>query len=385
MDWTPSRRDTITVQGDFVNGLSIPQGYLGPISFPDPLDFTKATFLTRWTHKVDDDTDWSAQCYYYDPYGRNRVVMETNANFDFDFQYHTRLERHDVVCGFGYRNDDENVTFTFGPFVMPVLDTEQIPSYFVQDTITLVEDRLFATVGSKFDHNSVTHFEYQPTAKLAWTPNERTSLWGAITRAVRTPSLHERLDSKTIKSEDMLSYELGCRRQPDDKFFWELSGFFSRYHNLLATRFPLFFPSENVGSADVYGFEHNATYQVSPTWHLTGSYSFCIERIEYPPGYNSDFTSGTTPRNQFYLQSGWDLGHDVTFDVMFRYVDSLRAGVQKYFVGDIRLAWRPRKNLEMSVVGQNLFDGPHYEFVDTGLAGATEVEPGVYGMISWRY
>ena len=310
--------------------------------------------------------------------------METNANFDFDFQYHVDRGRHDIVCGCGYRNDDEKLSLGFLPIPLHT-DSEQIPSYFIQDTITLVDDRLFATFGSKFDHNSITHFEYQPTAKLAWTPNERTSLWTAITRAVRTPALLERQYETGIQSEDVMTYEMGYRRQSNEKLFWELTAFYNRYQNLIGSRLPPVLPYENVGKADTYGFEYNATYEVNERWHLTGSYSFFIECIEYSPGYSSDLPDGATPRNQFYIQSGWDLGQDVTFDMMFRYVDSLVAGVEKYFVGDVRLAWRPRKNLELSVVGQNLLDGRHYEFVASEAAFPTEVKPGVYGMVSWRY
>lgn len=384
-DWTPSRQDTITIQGDLVNGESNPGGYiLPPFQLADPVGFQKTMFLTRWAHQIDEDTDWAAQCYYYNPYGKSNSILETNANFDFDFQYHAERGSHDIVCGCGYRNDAEKFSLGFLP-IPTHSGSEQIPSYFIQDTITLVDDRLFATFGSKFDHNSITHFEYQPTAKLAWTPNERTSLWSAITRAVRTPSLLERQYDTGIQSEDVMTYEVGYRRQANDKLFRELTAFYNRYQNLIGSRLPPILPYENVGKADTYGFEYNATYEVNERWHLTGSYSFFIECVEYPPGYSSNLSAGATPRNQFYIQSGWDLQHDVTFDLMFRYVDSLVAGVERYFVGDVRLAWRPRKNLELSVVGQNLFDGRHYEFVASQAAFPTEVKPGVYGMVSWRY
>jgi len=384
-DWTPSRQDTITLQGDLVKGDANSGGYIqSPSQLPDPRGFQKTTFLTRWAHQVDEDTDWAAQCYYYNPYGKSNTVLETNANFDVDFQYHAKRGSHDIVCGCAYRNDSERTMLTFLP-IPPASDSEQIPSYFIQDTITLVDDRLFATFGSKFDNNSVTHFEYQPTAKLAWTPDGRTSLWAAITRAVRTPSLMERQSYTGIQSEDMMAYEIGYRRQSNEKLFWELATFFNRYQNLIGSLLPPFPPSENIGKADTYGFEYNATYEVNQRWHLTGSYSFFIECVEYPSGYSSSIPEGATPRNQFYLQSGWDFGSNVTFDVMFRYVDSLMAGVEKYFVGDVRLAWRPRKNLELSVVGQNLFDGRHYEFISSEAANPTEVKPSVYGMVSWRY
>ena len=248
-----------------------------------------------------------------------------------------------------------------------------------------MEDRLFATFGSKFDNNNITNFEYQPSAKLAYTPDEKTSIWGAITRAVRTPSLYERAQSPDLQSEDLLSYEIGYRRQATEKYFWELSVFFNVYTNLIEQGGGMGMTTANVGDAQTYGFEYNSTYQVSPTWHLTGSYSFLIETLYVAPRYSTMLPAGANPRNQFYLQSGWDLGHDVTFDVMFRYVDSLAVGVENYFVGDIRLAWRPTRRLEVAVVGQNLFDGRHYEFVDSFSAKATEVEPGVYGIVSWRF
>jgi iron complex outermembrane receptor protein len=383
-DWTPSREDTMTMQGDFVDGVSNPEGYVLPFQQADSTDFKKASTLARWAHTIDDETNWQAQCYYYNPYGKSNRILETNANFDFDFQYEMKRGRHDIVWGGGYRNDEENLTFNEGMIIQRNVSSEQIPNYFVQDTITLVDDRLFATFGSKFDNNSVTHFEYQPTAKLAWTPNDHTSVWAAITRAVRTPSLLERAANSNLQSEDLLAYELGYRRQTTEKLFWELAVFYNRYNNLIATGGPRR-TTENVGDGGTYGFEYNTTYQVNPTWRLTGSYSFFIEYVEYPLDYQSNTTNGGTPRNQFYLQSGWDLGHDVTFDVMFRYVDSLIIGVEKYFVGDIRLAWRPKEHLEFSIVGQNLFDGRHYEFVDSGGAKATEVEPGVYGMAAYRY
>ncbi len=138
--------------------------------------------------------------------------------------------------------------------------------------------------------------------------------------------------------------------------------------------------------ADTYGFELNGNYEVSPWWHVTGSYSFFVENVEnvdYVAGFASFLLPpGNTPRNMAYLQSSWDLGRNVSFDMMFRYVDPLALGVDSYFVGDIRLAWHPTCNLELSLVGQDLYEGRHHA---PPPAGATEVEPGVYGMVTWDY
>ena len=64
-------------------------------------------------------------------------------------------------------------------------------------------------------------------------------------------------------------------------------------------------------------------------------------------------------------------------------------GVDSYLELDLRLGWKPRPNLEISLVGQNLFDDHHPEFVTEtrNQAGvlATEVSRGVYGKIVWRF
>jgi iron complex outermembrane receptor protein len=55
---------------------------------------------------------------------------------------------------------------------------------------------------------------------------------------------------------------------------------------------------------------------------------------------------------------------------------------------DLRLAWRPRKHLELAVVGQNLLQAYHYEFgptTETLGNEATEVPRGVYGTVTWRF
>jgi iron complex outermembrane receptor protein len=379
-DWTPTKIDTVTFEGDFFRGLDNQAGaYTPPTTQTPPMICRKTMFMLKWARAIDEDNDWAMETYYNDPFGKGTYVNVVDT-YDVDFQYHFKRNRHDIVWGVGYRNSNERWGYTSGAF--GVYDSEQIPNCFVQDTITLVDDKVFATVGSKFDYSSVTYFDYQPTARLVWTPEKKTSIWGAITRTIRTPSLIERVFI-TPGAEDALSYEMGFRRQPSQDFFWELATFFNRYDNLLGSQY--YYLYQNVGHGDTYGFEYNATYSVTPTWRLTGSYSMLIEDFQYPTGYNADFVQGGTPHNRVYFQSGWDLSDNVKLDVMFRYVDSLFVGVNEFLAADIRLAWCPRKNLELSVVGQNLLAGRHYEFVtDTG-ATPTEVEPGVYGMVAWRY
>jgi iron complex outermembrane recepter protein len=386
-DWTPTRFDTITIQGDFYQGQDNQGGWsFPPFVVSRPMECNTNTLLTRWSRELDEDTDWAVQFYYYNPYAIGPNLNQVGT-FDFDYQYHLRRGRHDVVWGLGYRNSDERwIGYAVG---VDTHDAEQIPSYFIQDTITLVEDRFFVTVGSKFDHDSVTNFDYQPTARVTWTPDERTSIWGAISRAVRTPSLIERV-YRLPQAEHVLAYEMGIRRQPTDRFYWELATFFNRYNDLLGSyTYQTYYAYANAGRADTYGFELSGTYEINKRWHLTAWYAFLVQDADFLPGYTSTFVADGSPRNQAYLQSAWDLGRNVSLDVMFRYVDGIVLSsnypVYNYFAADIRLAWHPSRNLEMSVVGQNLLAGNHNEFTYDGGSLPTEVEPGVYGAVTWRY
>ena len=92
------------------------------------------------------------------------------------------------------------------------------------------------------------------------------------------------------------------------------------------------------------------------------------------------------PKNQFCVRSSWDIRENLEFDMIVRYVDRLVADeVPSYLTMDLRLAYRPRKNLELAVVGQNLLQDHHQEY-DGGMTTYTdEVPRGVCGTVTWRH
>ena len=52
-------------------------------------------------------------------------------------------------------------------------------------------ERLQLTVGVKVEHNEFTGVEWQPSARMRWTPVKGNTLWASVARAVRTPSIIE--------------------------------------------------------------------------------------------------------------------------------------------------------------------------------------------------
>jgi iron complex outermembrane recepter protein len=107
--------------------------------------------------------------------------------YDLDAQHRMLLgRRHDVVWGVGYRRVEDD----FGPIGLafdPQRITLETFSGFAQDEIA-VQDRLHLTLGAKLEHDPYTDFEFQPSVRLAWRAADRHTLWGAVSRAVRTPS-----------------------------------------------------------------------------------------------------------------------------------------------------------------------------------------------------
>jgi iron complex outermembrane recepter protein len=102
------------------------------------------------------------------------------------------------------------------------------------------------------------------------------------------------------------------------------------------------------------------------------------------PRANPSVREGNDPENQFLIQSILDLPAHFQFDVVGRYVDTLEnPHVPSYVSFDARLAWRWGDNLEISIVGQNLWDDQHPEFG----AGATreEIPRSVFGKVAWSF
>jgi iron complex outermembrane recepter protein len=251
--------------------------------------------------------------------------------------------------------------------------------------------------------------------RLLWTPSDRQSVWASVSRAVQTP---DRTDddlvfnqlvepfgptfaqiqgNSALESEQLLAFELGYRAQPRDDFYWDLATFYNNYDDLTGTAAvgpPFLDPTipanivpltlANLYTADTYGAELACTLDMRKDWRITGSYSYLYIDMHADA---ADTVQGSSPHNRVFVRSSWDLNADWQFDLIGRYVDNLPAlGVPSYLVADMRLAWMPYRDFEWAVVGRNLFDSPHPEFIDTqsGAVG-TEVQAEMFTTLTWTY
>ena len=441
-DWTPGE-EVFTLQGDFYRGF---EGGADLRLRPSPpfhryLDVNTARVsggdvLARWTHPTAGG-EVVVQGYYDRTNRFSSTFGEMRDTFDVDIQHRFAFgDRQTIVWGGGYRFGQDRVGNSFDIALTPRSRVTNLFNLFAQDQIELVKDRVALTLGSKLEHNDFTGWEIQPSAHLLWTPTKRQSVWASVSRAVRTPSRAEDdielrqqpvippgglypgfppsvpaspavltsvRGNRNFNSEELLAYELGWRGEPCDRVSLDIALFYNAYRELrtLDVGTPAIDlgsdPARiNVGAAnrldgETYGGEISVTWQATPWWKLRSDYSLLYAKAHLKEG-GADVRSeraaeGSSPRHQAALRSSMDLGRGFELDAALRYVDALPAlNVPSYLAFDLRVGWRVSDSVEVSVVGKNLFDNHHLEFIPTTIATqTTEVERSIFGSITIRF
>lgn len=198
LDWEPTVQNKLTLQGDFFSHQVDENQSIGSLRPPFEINSdvvnhdSGGNLLGRWTHDFSEDSGLIVQTYY-DYFSPEQLgIVYNSQTFDLDGQYRFALgSRNDVIWGADYRYISDKLSPSFFLTFDPADQTEQLISSFLQDEITLVPDRLKMTLGSKFEYNTFTDFEVQPSARLLWKPADEQTLWASVSRAVRTPSISE--------------------------------------------------------------------------------------------------------------------------------------------------------------------------------------------------
>jgi iron complex outermembrane receptor protein len=431
-DWNLTPRDSLTVQGD-ISATEAAQTITTVIAdalplegtFTDRMTNTTANVLGRWDHTLSNGSDTSLQVFYdYNHRAANGQVDELHRTGELDFQHHVAVGAHnDVVWGLGYRFDFSDLLPGYAVTIAPAKGTTSLYSTFVQDEFKLTES-LSLTFGSKFEHNSFTGFEYEPSAQLVWSATGRQTLWASAARAIRQPNLVDFgvdnevaiaplggpafgvvtiLGSPLVKAEQLLDYEAGYRAQLRPQLSVDLALFLSYYHDLETQepQAPYFVTSpgpphlviplvfENLAHAQDHGAELVVAWEATRRWKLSPGYSWLdMSVVRDPTSQDSTImlTPGYSPKNHFQIRSLFNVSKNIDWDTTLQYVSNLTTGsIPSYTRLDTRLGWRPRKSMEISIVGQNLLRPLHFEFPDSFGLDSTQVERSVFGKITWRF
>ncbi|MDM8546586.1 TonB-dependent receptor plug domain-containing protein [Candidatus Venteria ishoeyi] len=337
-------------------------------------------------------------------------IEDRRLTVDLEFQRHeARSGRHEWIWGGGYRNVADKVSvFT------PTERTVKLYSIFFQDEIELQAERWKLILGGRLEHNDYTGFEFQPNARLLWHPKAGHGVWLSVSHATRTPSRAENdmwlrqatipaqsaenpfplpmeiiaLGNQDLQSEVMDAFELGYRGQWSQHLSVEWVTFFHQYDqhvdflwdgstvNVLADRLQLPWFAQNItGKQQGKGMELSFDWRPVNNWRISSAYSYIDTELEHALHHWSLRVSHKpTPHTEL--------------DAWLKHVSTYKGVLPTpaYTTLDLRLAWRPWHNLELSLVGQNLLDKQHPEKESLfSQAEAIQIQRGVYLKSEWRF
>ncbi|MES2126918.1 MAG: TonB-dependent receptor [Pseudomonadota bacterium] len=291
--------------------------------------------------------------------------------------------------GFGFLPAESNLSWT---------------NLFAQDEVRLGED-LRLTAGLKIERNSYTGREHLPYLSLAWQVAPKHLLWSSLARAVRVPSRIERDfyaptsgkptvvygGSPNFMSEVARVAQLGYRGEPAAHLSYALTMYYSRYDKVRTLE-----PNPGGTSLVAYmnkaegssrGLEMSGSWDVRRDWRLTAGMVAQRLAIHDLPG-SKDTTApslaNNDPSNWSMLRSSYDWSENVEVDMTLRHVGALpKPVVPAYNALDVRVGWKLGRNVEASLLVQNLLAADHAEWGAPALRNV--YRRSLFGRVSWRF
>jgi iron complex outermembrane receptor protein len=395
LDLNPSAADAVTVQGDAYDGFVAKDAA--------PAEDVKGRNLTaRWTRATGGGSTLQVQAYY----DRAQRGAEVNGSafkvdtYDVDVQQSFELGPHDLVLGGGYRQVRYHIAPGAALFWDPDSRRLQLANAFAQDTLALAPN-LKLTLGAKLEDDPYIDAAFLPSARLSWEASEAVTVWGAASRAIRSPTPFDRdvleklggqvflRGGEDFRAEKLTAYEAGIRLHGGPRLWLSATAFYHRYGDLRsievnpATGFlPLRWGNGMKG--ETFGAEVWGEYQAATWWRLFGSVTYLEEAFRFKAGASGllgPSQAANDPKYQAQLRSSMDLGPRTTLDGALRYVSALPdPRIPAYTELNARLAYDLTDQVQLAIDGRNLLHRRHLEYV-----GGQQIPRSVFAEILWRF
>ncbi len=375
--------------------------------------------LTSWSRQFSDKSNLIFQ-FYFDYSHREEAVYEEDLQvLDFEFQHNYDLSLgHKLTWGGNLRTYFDDTTAHSHLSIDPANDRYDSYSFFIQDDYPLLKN-VTLTLGSKFEHNDFTGWESQPNGRLLWEVSDSLSVWGAVSRAVRTPARYEETGqivvalyppghelnptaipaiynfrgSDDFKAEELTAYECGVRSLLDKKISIDFSIFFNDYRKLRTGPDPestiivdehgayieLVGIANNALEGETYGLEAALEWQLTDDWKLVGSYSYMEMDFNFA-GQLEAFLNSFYARHQGSLQSRLNLPYNIETDLWLTYTDEIVIQDQpEIWDLSLRIGWQPTPQWQLELVGQNLLHDHKKQLTSEIITVvSSEIERGVF-------
>ncbi|MBS1718042.1 MAG: TonB-dependent receptor plug domain-containing protein [Armatimonadetes bacterium] len=416
-DISDSKHGSLMFQGNY-GRFGINESDVTPILTPpyQSIDavkdmITASSLVGRW--QLDDKAGGQTAIQaYYDlldyPY-TNSGSKTTTWDLDFQRQF-PQSKFGSLIVGMGYRFVDNDSMQEPTQELLPPRRRDTTFSLFAQNQSTVNKvDTL--TLGLKVEHNTYTGFEYQPSVRYFHPVDASHSWWGAVSRAVRTPSqtelndhlvtavdppvnsglptAYESIGNPNLVSEHLIANEIGYRMQAGDRISLDVTAFYNIYTDLIymvqgdpytsiefgtpVTVIPTYLRNGEHGN--VFGGELETKLKLNRRSRLTFGYSYLCQ------DHFSKDTSIDSPRHQAFLRFSNDFHHKLKLDAMlYWYGDIPSLGVTSYEKLDVHLSWKPDEFTEASLGGQDLLHRQSLQF-----ANSYAIPRSIYFQLSRRF
>lgn len=385
-------RDRVTVSGDYYHGRQRASGVVGNPTRPDA---SGANLLARWGHTLNHDSELSLQTYYdADRRMQPTLYAEKRETFDVDLQHKLKLsDTQEIIYGAGYRHTKDQIGQPpdFLIFVDPASKTRETLSAFGQDQISLADGAGMLTLGTKFEHNDITGFEFQPNARLGWNLRKNVFSWLSVARAVRTPNRFDtdtaifcpppdgvpglcspgdvlRIGNPDIRSETLMAYEWGLRYSARHGWSADLALFHNDYDDLIngLSSSSAFGGFSNGLRAHAQGGELTLNWATFSNLDLQAYFAALRVRAQSQSGAADvpaeQALEGSDPRQQAGLRASWRPAPAWNVDGFLRFVGRIpQRELPAYTELNLRTGWRVKPGLELALVGENLLHARHAE------------------------
>ncbi|MFP5227726.1 MAG: TonB-dependent receptor plug domain-containing protein, partial [Acidobacteriota bacterium] len=428
LDWEPDARDRVDFSGMMYGGKSGEE--VSVTTFTPPANVSVdgdqqvagGDLRLHWTREMAGGSNLYLQAYF-DRTDRNTPQFtETRNTFDVDFIDHiANLPRQDVSLGAGLR-ESPSLFVQKQPSlnIAPPAQNDYLYTLFAQDGIAIVPDRLILTLGSKFEDNNFSGWGAEPSARLLWNPRKDMTLWGAVSRALRTPGRLDTNVTETIlastaplvfeaavgnpkfKPEVLIGWEAGYRQLLSPRFYADVAVFHNQYDDL---------ESYNAGGPIVsrpttpyphvlYSFEFanglkgvTDGIEIAPDWKptdwfdLRGSYAHLHMALHSKPGFSQSVYAagqmGFAPNHEASVQGIFSLPHGWEIVPDYRYMSALPANrIPAYQTADARVQWKLGEHYSISANGRNLLQPHHREGIgDDG--NPVGIRRSIYAELEW--
>jgi iron complex outermembrane recepter protein len=420
VDWNASQNDTITFDGAGYSGhVRDTIELFSPTALPSLTDYITLVkgghLLANWKHKYSGGSS-TAVLGYCD---WNDRVAFTNTDYlstcKIELQHDYAISsRQTLTFGGGFNANVDTWPSTFTTrFLQPTSDYT-IFTGLVQYDVAVIPDTLRIVAGSKFDHNSYNGFEYQPQIRAVWTPDPSSTIWAAVSRAVRTP---DKVDnevlvrvaqlnptpppltfllisgSPSVQAEVLHAYELGYRYSWKEKLFADSAIYYNNYSDLgtlSAPGAPIVNPSPfyvdipeyaaTTGRGQTHGLEMSLRYLPVRRWRISAG----ITELRGASSPGVAFPAVTyNPRQQFNAQSRLNLTRHLNFDSAWYHYDAVPGELPLLNRVDVGFSTNPVHGFSFSVWGRNLQQDRHVEAIpETFLQG--QIQRTVVFKVLWE-